>query len=213
MGAQQSFYTDHQKSHLLSLPTGSSLLFNKPLYTLLPTSTIQDAIKLFRRRNISSAPVCESDLEFVLVDIMDITAFLSNCYKTIGPTAFLNEAERILGVTCSQIADFSTYNPTLSINVSTPIHTVVQRLKETRTHRMVLVDTPKTSTEGDKAKEEEEIVRLVTQSNLVEFILLNLDRAPETRCHFVRAGIPGTDNSVAYEKPNGSHWDPDDAGY
>ncbi|KAI9354625.1 hypothetical protein DFJ73DRAFT_827229 [Zopfochytrium polystomum] len=164
MGASHSFFSSEGRAELLSRPVGTCLLLNRPLCKLDPTESVYDAMRKLKRHNISALPICTSNLEFVLVDMVDIAAFLSNCHRTIGEKAFVSEAERILSVNCSQIADFSTYNPTLSVKLSTPVEDVIRRMRRTKTHRMVLVD------------DNDEIHHMVTQSSLVEFFLLNLDK-------------------------------------
>lgn len=62
------------------------------------------------------------------------------------------------------LLDFSTKNPTHTVPTTTPVQTVVSHMLKTKIHRMALVDA--------KGRLE----HLVTQSNLVEFALLNLDR-------------------------------------
>ncbi|KAJ1551325.1 hypothetical protein HK405_014725, partial [Cladochytrium tenue] len=165
MGAQQSFFSPEARAELLARPVGQCLLLNRPLCRLDPRESVLDAMRKFKRYGISSAPICTSNAEFVLVDIVDIAAFLSNCHRTGGAESFAPEGGGdILRFSCSQIADFSGHNPTLSVKESTPIEDVIRRMRLSKTHRMVLVD------------EQEQVVHLVTQSNLVEFILLNLDR-------------------------------------
>ncbi|KAJ3196249.1 hypothetical protein HK101_009620 [Irineochytrium annulatum] len=181
MGANQSFFTAEARSEHLARPVGDCLLLPKPLVRMDPSDTITDAIKKFKRHNISSAPICTSNLEYVLVDIVDVLAFLSNCHQTIGNEVFLSDSERILNISCSEISDFSGTNPTLSIASSTPIVEVVRRMRVSRTHRMVLVN------------EKEEVEHLATQSNLVEFILLNLDRLhPRPDATLAELGFFGT---------------------
>ncbi|KAJ3105411.1 AMP-activated serine/threonine-protein kinase regulatory subunit [Phlyctochytrium planicorne] len=198
MGAQHSFFTIESRLELLSRPVGECLLLNQPLVKLDPGETIAEVLRKFKRHNISSAPICTSNLEYVLVDLMDIIAFLSNCYVTIGHSEFIAQASTMMGVTCSQISDFSGCNPTLSVPISSPIEEVVRRMMVSRTHRMVLVEKKE---ESGGIEGVEELVHLVTQSNLVEFVLLNLDRLhPHPDATLKELGFFGTSPVVCCEE-------------
>lgn len=65
---------------------------------------------------------------------------------------------------CCRPVDFSTLNPTLTIPSDVTVGEVIPLMRKSRSHRMVLVESDGT------------IMHLITQSNLVEFMLLNLDR-------------------------------------
>ncbi|KAI8850346.1 hypothetical protein BC829DRAFT_389837 [Chytridium lagenaria] len=189
MGAHHSFFTPEARQDLLSRPIRECLLLNKPLLRLDPQDSILDVLKKFKRNHLSSSPICTSNWEYG-------AAFLCNCYQTIGASEFISQSSMMMDVTCSQIADFSGCNPTLSVPLSSPVEEVVRRMMVSQTHRMVLVDDTTVTPEMSG-----EIRHLVTQSGLVEFILLNLDRLhPTPDATLKELGFFGTSPVVCCEE-------------
>ncbi|KAI8823636.1 uncharacterized protein EV422DRAFT_363036 [Fimicolochytrium jonesii] len=143
-----------------------SFVLAGPLVTVLPSDTVVDVLRTFRRKKISCAPILRNagDKDFQLVDVVDISTFITNSFVQLGEKKFIENVDVLLRVTCDQLADFSAQNPTHTIPTSASIPDVLNLMKETGTYRLALMDT------------NEHLTQLVTQTNLVEFALLNLDR-------------------------------------
>ncbi|KNC96187.1 uncharacterized protein SPPG_08342 [Spizellomyces punctatus DAOM BR117] len=164
MGHQQSsFYTPESTRALLEESIEHVVLFNRPLVTLEPTTTLLETIKTFRIKNISCAPVVRSNTDFVLTDVVDIATFLSNAYAQLGRSTFEEHLKDIISVPCEDLADFSSRNPTITLPATSTVHTVLKTLQQHRATRLILLSN-------------QTIHHIVTQSSLVEFALLNLDR-------------------------------------
>ncbi|KAI9091105.1 hypothetical protein DFS34DRAFT_597273 [Phlyctochytrium arcticum] len=208
MGQQQSaFFTEQAKTELLGQPVKDVLLLNRPLVTVSPTHTLKDALTIFRLKNISCVPVIKSKTEFKLMDVVDIVnrtftdvphheylshlqvTFISNSYAKLGSQIFSENTAEIMNVPCQDLADFSKNNPTLTIPSTTSVGDVIEAMMKARCHRMVLVD------------EQGQIEQLVTQSSLVEFAMLNLDRLhPNPDATLSRLAFLGTSPVLACEE-------------
>ncbi|KAJ3277681.1 hypothetical protein HK104_003071 [Borealophlyctis nickersoniae] len=172
MGQQQSYYSEAAKADLLAKKIRDLLLLNRPLVTLTPSDTLKDALQVTGPTRTGKWDFSFSKYimrpDYSLVDVVDIITFIATSYTQLGMRPFKDNKDHILNVTCGELADFSACNPTLSIPADSTVADVLPLMRQSRTHRMVLVEPDGT------------IFHLVTQSNLVEFMLLNLDRLHPT---------------------------------
>ncbi|TPX71902.1 hypothetical protein SpCBS45565_g00969 [Spizellomyces sp. 'palustris'] len=168
-----------------------------PLVTLEPTTTLLETLK-----NISCAPVVRSDTDFVLTDVVDIVrfwwsfaktseadtngrwarqvTFLSNAYAQLGQSTFEEHLKDIVNVPCEDLADFSSRNPTITLPSTSTVHTVLKALQQHHTTRLILLTN-------------QTLHHIVTQTSLVEFALLNLDRLhPSPDASLLELGFVGT---------------------
>ncbi|KAJ3020833.1 hypothetical protein HKX48_000133 [Thoreauomyces humboldtii] len=101
--------------------------------------------------------------EHRLIDIVDLVTFITNSYAQLGSASFKENLHSILKVQCNQLADFSTKNPTHVVPSTVSVASAILKMTELRIYRLALTDPSK------------RITHLVTQSNVTEFVLLNID--------------------------------------
>ncbi|KAJ3172951.1 hypothetical protein HDU88_004409 [Geranomyces variabilis] len=192
MGQEHSsFYSDSARSRLLHGPVVSVLLLNRPLFTVSPDASLLDVLRIFRTKNISCVPILQPQKNSgdsdnqpppPLLSIFDITAFIATSYAQLGAASFTANLKSILKVSCLQLADFSTQNSTHSITTRTSLLDAARAMDELRVSRLLLRhhENEKDDDDNDDDDNGEEhgggkLIGMVTQSNLVEAILLNLD--------------------------------------
>ncbi|KAI9203365.1 uncharacterized protein BJ171DRAFT_562286 [Polychytrium aggregatum] len=163
MGGTQSYFTPEVREHLLGRTIAEVLPLNKPLVRLLPSDTLLSCLRKFRSKNISSAPICWPNNEFQLVDIVDICKYLLECAHGLSADELQKQKNRILNVPCSKLANYSGRNPTITVHERTTIRAVIPMLQNNKSHRLALVDS------------DGELLHIISQMNIVEFMLLNLD--------------------------------------
>ncbi|KAJ3173297.1 hypothetical protein HDU87_007670 [Geranomyces variabilis] len=190
MGQEHSsFYSDSARSRLLNGPVVSVLLLNRPLFTVSPDASLLEVLRIFRTKNISCVPIIQpknkkssSSSDTVpppsLLSIFDITAFIATSYAQLGAASFTANLKSILKVSCLQLADFSTHNSTHSITTRTSLLDAARTMDELRVSRLLLRHCENDNDDDDDADEDihsGRLIGMVTQSNIVEAILLNLD--------------------------------------
>ncbi|KAI8589920.1 hypothetical protein BDZ88DRAFT_438728 [Geranomyces variabilis] len=195
MGQEHSsFYSDSARSRLLHGPVVSVLLLNRPLFTVSPDASLLDVLRIFRTKNISCVPILQpqknssdSDSDTQppppLLSIFDITAFIATSYAQLGAASFTANLKSILKVSCLQLADFSTQNSTHSITTRTSLLDAARAMDELRVSRLLLRHHENENDDHDDDHNDNDgeehgggkLIGMVTQSNLVEAILLNLD--------------------------------------
>ncbi|KAJ3153648.1 AMP-activated serine/threonine-protein kinase regulatory subunit [Geranomyces michiganensis] len=125
-----------------------------------------------------------------LLSIVDLTTFITTSYAQLGAASFTANLKSILRVSCAQLADFSTHNSTHSISTRTSLLDAARTMDELRVSRLLLRreggtrggrgqdnddDADAYAHDDDRRDDRDALVGMVTQSNLVEAILLNLD--------------------------------------
>ncbi|KAI8904914.1 hypothetical protein DFJ77DRAFT_479722 [Powellomyces hirtus] len=190
MGQEHStFFSEQARCELLASPVGDVLLLNRPLVTVGPQDSLVDVLRMLRLNNISCMPITggqRENAEARLIDVVDIVTFITNSYAQLGVSSFNENIKSIMKVACNQLADFSTKNPTHCVACTTPVASAIHKMTELKIARLALLDS------GDK------ISHLITQSNVIEFVLLNLDALhPEPDSTLRELRLPPTSPVVA----------------
>ncbi|TPX57376.1 hypothetical protein PhCBS80983_g03845 [Powellomyces hirtus] len=214
MGQEHStFFSEQARCELLASPVGDVLLLNRPLVTVGPQDSLVDVLRMLRLNNISCMPITggqRENAEARLIDVVDIVTFITNSYAQLGVSSFNENIKSIMKVACDQLAggrleyergnpqknkdessqdietDFSTKNPTHCVSCTTPVASAIHKMTELKIARLALLDS------GDK------ISHLITQSNVIEFVLLNLDALhPEPDSTLRELRLPPTSPVVA----------------